>query len=86
MRFSSGLDFRAAMHWFQSGGSDFAEQSENRIRSYFHAVIRARRRCLPVIAYLDGVAAGFVVTWRSPVTCGLAQRKRALVKFSQNEA
>lgn len=58
--FSSGLDFRAAMHLVQSGGSDFAEQSENRIRSYFHAVIRALTALpKPVIAYLDGVAAGF---------------------------
>lgn len=58
--FSSGLDFRAAMHLVQSSGPDFAEQSENRIRNYFHAVIRALTALSkPVIAYLDGVAAGF---------------------------
>lgn len=58
--FCSGLDFRAAMHLVQAGGSDFAEQTEHRIRNYFHATIRALTALSkPVIAYLDGVAAGF---------------------------
>ncbi len=58
--FSSGLDFRAAMHLVQAGGADFAQQTEHRLRNYFHAVIRALTNLpKPVIAYLDGVAAGF---------------------------
>lgn len=58
--FSSGLDFRAAMHLIQAGGPDFAEQTEHRMRNHFHAAIRALTSLSkPVIAFLDGVAAGF---------------------------
>jgi enoyl-CoA hydratase/carnithine racemase len=58
--FSSGLDFKAAMNLVQAGGADFAEQTEKRMRNYFHAAIRALTALpKPVIAYLDGVAAGF---------------------------
>ena len=58
--FSSGLDFKAAMHLVQSGDSDFVEQTERRMRDYFHAAVRALIALpKPVIAFLDGVAAGF---------------------------
>lgn len=58
--FSSGLDFKAAMSMVQAGGADYAAQTENRLRNYFHAAIRALTSLpKPVIAFLDGVAAGF---------------------------
>lgn len=58
--FSSGLDFKAAMSLVQAGTADFAAQTENRMRNYFHAAVRALTSLpKPVIAFLDGVAAGF---------------------------
>jgi enoyl-CoA hydratase/carnithine racemase len=54
--FSSGLDFRAAMQAGPMGIDD----AERRMREAFHGLIRAVRRVeKPVVALVDGAAAGF---------------------------
>ncbi len=54
--FCSGLDLRAAMQ----RGPRSPEQTESEVREYFHGLILAVRAVdVPVIAAIDGVAAGF---------------------------
>ena len=51
--FCSGLDFK----WAASAGFD---SLDDRLDKYFHGLIRAVRRCeKPIIALVDGAAAGF---------------------------
>ena len=58
--FCSGLDLKAAMTMMQSTGSDFRAANEARMRSAFHGTIRALQSLTkPVIALVDGAAAGF---------------------------
>lgn len=60
--FCSGLDLKAALGLVQSlaPGTDPAKANEERMRAYFHGLIRAIRDLdKPVIAFLDGAAAGF---------------------------
>jgi enoyl-CoA hydratase/carnithine racemase len=54
--FCSGLDLKAAVGEAQGGAADL----EERIDRVFHELIRALRRCpKPVVALVDGAAAGF---------------------------
>lgn len=54
--FSSGLDLKEAMR----RGPSSPEQTEQRMRTYFHGLIRSIRAVdVPTIAAVDGVAAGF---------------------------
>lgn len=58
--FCSGLDLRAAMTMMQHTGSDFRAANEERMRQSFHGAIRALQGLSkPVIALVDGAAAGF---------------------------
>jgi len=58
--FCSGLDLKAAMGLMQSTGQDFRTANEERMRTYFHGTIRALQGLgKPVIALVDGAAAGF---------------------------
>lgn len=62
--FCSGLDLKAAVEMVQSmhsaDGSVPGLSNEERMRHYFHGVIRALRSLpKPVLAYVDGPAAGF---------------------------
>lgn len=58
--FSSGLDFRAALLLFQSGVTDLATKTEERLRTCFHrAILAIASLPKPVIAFVDGAAAGF---------------------------
>jgi enoyl-CoA hydratase/carnithine racemase len=58
--FCSGLDLKAAMALMQTTGSDFRVANEERMRTYFHGTIRALQALSkPVIALVDGAAAGF---------------------------
>jgi len=55
--FCSGLDIKAAM---ASGGLLTGSAKEEHVRKYFHGLIRSVRRIeKPVIALVDGAAAGF---------------------------
>lgn len=55
--FCSGLDLRAAMALVQEQG---LSANEDRMRTYFHGLIRSIRRVdKPVVAYIDGPAVGF---------------------------
>lgn len=56
--FCSGLDLRAAMALVQDGGG--LQATEERLQRYFHGLIRAVRALdQPVLAFIDGAAAGF---------------------------
>lgn len=56
--FCSGLDLKAAMAMAQEKGG--LAGGEERMRTYFHGLIRAVRRVdKPVIAFVDGPAVGF---------------------------
>ena len=62
--FCSGLDLKAAVEMVQSMHSQDAGSptlsNEDRMRNYFHGLIRAVRNISkPVIAFVDGPAAGF---------------------------
>jgi enoyl-CoA hydratase/carnithine racemase len=58
--FCSGLDLRAAMELAQRSGSDIRATNEERMRTYFHGVVRALQAVgKPIIALVDGPAAGF---------------------------
>ncbi len=62
--FCSGLDLKAAVEMVQSmhshDGSAPTLSNEERMRSYFHGLIRALRSIdKPVLAFVDGPAAGF---------------------------
>lgn len=62
--FCSGLDLKAAVEMVQSmhtsDGSAPSLSNEDRMRNYFHGLIRAIRQIgKPVLAYVDGPAAGF---------------------------
>lgn len=62
--FCSGLDLKAAVEMVQSmhsaDGSAPSLSNEDRMRNYFHGLIRAIRHIgKPVLAYVDGPAAGF---------------------------
>jgi len=58
--FCSGLDFRAALQLVQAGGTDFTDQAEHRLRNFFHkAILSLASLPKPVIALVDGAAAGF---------------------------
>jgi enoyl-CoA hydratase/carnithine racemase len=58
--FCSGLDLRAALALVQNTGGDFRAANEERMRNSFHGVIRALQGLgKPVIALVDGAAAGF---------------------------
>lgn len=54
--FSSGLDLKAAA----ASGATSGPETEQRMRTYFHGLIRAIRACAkPVIALVDGAAVGY---------------------------
>lgn len=58
--FCSGLDLKAAMTMMQATGSDFHAANQERMRNTFHGTIRALQGLgKPVIALVDGAAAGF---------------------------
>lgn len=58
--FCSGLDLRAAMTMMQSTGGDFRAANQDRMRNVFHGTIRLLQGLRkPVIALVDGAAAGF---------------------------
>ena len=59
--FCSGLDLKAAVELVQSfHNGQGSTSNEERMDKYFHGLIRAVRRVdKPVVAFLDGMAAGF---------------------------